>query len=315
MILTQGLILPIPEKSIGPVSKSTSPRNPAAIAFVAPSLSSTEKNQDICSFLSTRRIKNPERTKRAFLESVSSSLTTEDYSTLSWLLEVPAKNAPLKISPELLTVMGLDSSAMILGRRLPDQMDPEGSITLLEEARAQDPDNGALDLYLASLYQLKGERAKADEYLERGLQAKRFDVYIPRLVRTLMGSAKSPVAFIKAAEIFSVMPIPDLNPLRDYLRAKTADSRLGPAVFRFAQGLVDEAVESHSPFNHLDWWLSSYVMGANILQLRGEQAPRAFELHKEFGRFPTIPSLSMEEPCNSAELERSISEFQSLIRN
>lgn len=270
---------------------------------------------DICEWIqrprpasSTLRLMN--------LEGILPHLSAHDQELLSWLFPDSRQNTKPSTSgdhAELLFLQALEETGNLLGRSSPMRLDVPKGIELLKKARDLDPGNGALDLYLASLYQRQSKYELANSYFEKGLRAERFDVYMNSFSKRLLGAPETAVGFMQSVELFSTLPIPDLTPLREALLARTRAEE-NEDLYRFAQRLADSATQSRTPYNHLDWWLGSYVMARDILRRRGMELIPPFELHKEFNRFPDIPGGADRESCDSATLERQIAEFQDLIR-
>ncbi len=259
--------------------------------------------------------KNFQKEIQSLLQQFEGRLSATDNQTLQWLFEVPDRKADVEESTALLFLKGLEESGMLLGRGSPRRLNVGNSVALLEKAQAQDSGNGALDLYLAALYQRQGRWTDALEAIRRGLQKDRFDIYMTDISKKLLSAPKSSIEFLKAVQLFSSMPIPDMNPLRESLLGLTNSEDFAPDIYRFAQTIVDEAVGSRTPYNHLDWWLSSYVMAGHLLQRRGQAIPRPFDLHQEFNEFPEVSEITdTAVSCDAVAIERSIQRFQSLIR-
>lgn len=280
-----------------------------------PLLATEEIPLDICEWI--QRPRPASSTLRSVnLEALLPRLSARDQELLSWLFPDYRQNTKPSVKAdqaELLFLQALEETGNLLGRSSPMRLDVPKGIELLKKAQDLDPSNGALDLYLASLYQRQSEYELANSYFEKGLRAERFDVYMNSFSKRLLGAPETAVGFMQSVELFSTLPIPDLTPLREALLART---RVGENedLYRFAQRLADSATQSRTPYNHLDWWLGSYVMARDILRKRGTELIPPFDLHKEFNRFPDIPSGADRESCDSAALERQIAEFQDLIR-
>lgn len=289
---------------------------------------------DICAFLNADGAAYGPKQLEKLLKKFSQQLSPESMRTLDWLFQLQDQEQnkggyPLTRRPasadtavnnstapptELLFLEGLEEGGMLLGRSAPRRLNVQRSVELLEKAQNQDQNNGALDLYLASLYQRQGRTDEALQAFHRGLRKDRFDVYMPGISKKILAAPQNSIEFLKAVELFSRIPIPDLTPVRESLFTLSRSEEFQGDIYHFAEKIVDDAVVSRAPYNHLDWWLSSYVMAGHLLQRRGQSVLRPFDLHQEFNRFPEIPNVSMNEACDSDALERSIQDFQKLIR-
>lgn len=304
-------ILQNDKKSVTP----TNSRQPSSEG-TQPQQAQANDPEDVCAWIQGTSSPDTIRSNaQSVLKDFQQNLSSETLDTLEWLYQTPNAKARSPQSTAQLFLESLEEGGMLLGRTPPRRLNVPKSIELLEKAQIQDPANGALDLYLAALYLRQGRGADATEALRQGLKKDHFNVYMADLSKQLLSAPQNSLQFLKAVELFSTMPIPDMNPLREPLLALTRSDDFAGDVFRFAERIVDQAVGSRSPYNHLDWWLSSYVMAGQILNRRGQDVPRSFDLHQEFNRFPDLSIVtSKKERCNPVQLQRSIDQFQSIIR-
>lgn len=249
-----------------------------------------------------------------YLKDVASGLSAADQDLLDWMFEIPNAKPREEPSTARRFLEGLSEAGIFLGRGNTARVNIPKAIQILEEAQSGDPGNGAFDLFLASLYQRQGRGPEALEAARRGLAKDRFDVYMTDISKKLLAAPGDSVGFLKAVQLFSVMPVPDMNPVREALLSLTRSPDYAPDVFRFAERIVDQATGSRAPYNHLDWWLSSYVMASHVLARRGQDIPRAFELNQEFNRFPDVSVLTDPDGrCNANEINVAIERFQAEI--
>lgn len=249
-----------------------------------------------------------------YLKDVAAGMSPADQDLLDWMFEIPNTKPRGEPSTARRFLEGLSEAGIFLGRGNTARVDVPKAIRILEEAQSGDPGNGAFDLFLASMYQRQGRGADALEAARRGLAKDRFDVYMTDISKKLLAAPSDSIGFLKAVQLFSVMPVPDMNPVREALLSLSRSPDYAPDVFRFAERIVDQATGSRTPYNHLDWWLSSYVMASHVLARRGQDIPRAFELNQEFNRFPDVSVLlDPDGRCNSNEVEVAIERFQNEI--
>lgn len=285
-------------------------------------MSEAELLADPCDWMKGISSPNSPEEFGLLLKSFSQFLSANDRETLQWLYQVPSETEPsqpaVSDAPahhvDLLFLQAIEKGGLLMGRGQPAQVKPARAIALLTQAQEMDSQNAAVDLFLAYFLSQMGQNDAAREALKAGLQKERFDVYLPRVGKALLAAPTTPVGFVKAAGYFSTMPVPDLSPIREALMTLGHVEELSPQIFQFAERVANETMNSRTPYNHLDWWLSSYVMATSILRQQGQSYPSPFELYQEYGLFPEIPNMNMGESCDSQRLSRQIQSFQSFIR-
>lgn len=301
------------ERAKSPASRT---RGPDRAPVLAPdAVVASTGPRDPCLWLKTALPGGPTTRAAANLSEIAGPLSAADRSLLNWLFEVPpVADAEITESPAQQFLRGLDEAGILLGRESSPRVDVPKAIATLEAAQSGDPGNGAFDLYLATLYQRQGRSAEALEAVRRGLAKDRFDVYMADVSKKLLAAPRDSVGFLQAVQLFSIMPVPDMNPVREALLSLTRSPEYATDVYRFAERIVDQAVGSRAPYNHLEWWLSTYVMASHVLGRRGQDIPRAFDLNQEFNLFPDMARLTDPEGrCDAREIGVAVHRYQETL--
>lgn len=309
-----GLAVVTPEKPKVPAPVKI-PRVPANTeSAAAPTGVPIIVTSDPCLWMKTATPGGTQAQAANYLKDVAATLSPAEQDLLDWMFEIPDTKPRGEPSTAQKFLQGLSEAGIFLGRGSSARADIPKAIKLLEEAQSGDPGNGAFDLYLASMYQRQGRGTEALEAMRRGLAKDRFDVYMTDISKKLLAAPADSVGFLKAVQLFSVMPVPDMNPVREAMLSLTRSPDYAADVFRFSQRIVDQATSSKAPYNHLDWWLSSYVMASHVLARRGQDIPKAFDLNQEFNRFPDMSVIvDPDGRCNVNEINVAVERFQAEI--
>ncbi len=145
---------------------------------------------------------------------------------------------------------------LLSGRRRP--LNQNEALKSLISITESDPENAAPLVYLAIIYEQKGDQQNLQSTIEKLKQTKFFDSYVTTLARSLHGLVQSPHDLPVVIEFLSQLPIPDWIPVREFLIKHNLAS--------VAQLMIKANYLKEPQIEFLDTVLVEYSMGISILK-------------------------------------------------
>lgn len=148
------------------------------------------------------------------------------------------------------------------------------AIRLLNEVITEDPENSAPYLYLALIYQSRGQIDLKERTLLDAKTTQYFNSYLNDFTKTIFSAVETPADLLAAISIWEKTPILDYKKMQNLVMEKRFD--------KIGSQLVEKALKPENNYRDVNWSLLEYTYGKAILDKfeKGHSLPKTNELIK-----------------------------------
>jgi hypothetical protein len=225
-----------------------------------------------------------------------------------------SKNIPAEKSRQGKFFLALAKAGLLGGMEEinPDfPKDEEEALRLLKEVSTEDPANSAPLIYLAWIYQKRGQTDISKKYIRQAESSSKFDSYITDFTTAVFSSVDTTEDFMMALSLWSKSPIPDYNAIVQMLIENKSE--------KIATQMVARGLNDKNNFTDINWLPIEYAVGKKILTKMGkaDHLPKYQDLLKTKKNIldGDLTLSQMAVTCDIRELESSLKMIREHFRS